>query len=387
MPDEVPSFLNALGDAYGLTVDDRYLAAWNGAFDHKRNVALFDGRRLIGTATAGLVDLTTPGPVVTPVVCTGNLTVARDVTTPGLALSIFRHQCRQHRAAGHGVLVFSVTKAMRAVHLRTGSAPATSYVPLTLTQRRLTTGQASALAETSLFDARLDDVHRGVAAGQPGMIVRDAAWMTTVRRISAIDRAPTVWVHGADGQVDGYVRWYRERSRGDRIVVEELATMRPDACRNLVRGLLAEYGLPVELRYWRVDDPIHWLLGPEIGRHRQPRQDALWVRIIDVPRALTGRRYVAAGTVTLEVDDPLLPEGAGRYELEVSPDGAVSCAPTVNTADVTLSVGALAAVYLGGTSVPTLIEAGVIRPSSRAVARTLAAMFAAARIPWSGSER
>ncbi len=43
--------------------------------------------------------------------------------------------------------------------------------------------------------------------------------------------------------------------------------------------------------------------------------DNLWVRIIDLPAALTRRAYAGPVDVVLEVTDELLPANAGRWRL------------------------------------------------------------------------
>ena len=53
--------------------------------------------------------------------------------------------------------------------------------------------------------------------------------------------------------------------------------------------------------------------------------DALWVRIIDVPRALTGRRYASPVDVVIEVRDELLPANArGRSTIRTH-RASISC--------------------------------------------------------------
>ena len=63
-----------------------------------------------------------------------------------------------------------------------------------------------------------------------------------------------------------------------------------------------------------VDDPLLFQLADP--RRARPRlKDALWVRIIDVPGALAGRRYSGPVDVVIEVRDDLLPANAGRWRL------------------------------------------------------------------------
>ena len=93
--------------------------------------------------------------------------------------------------------------------------------------------------------------------------------------------------------------------------------------------------------------------------------DKLWLRVLDVPALLAGRRYPAEVAITLEVDDPLRPGTAGRYRLEGGPAGA-TCARTDGPADLALGVAELGSIVLGGGPGRDLARAGrvVASPSS-----------------------
>lgn len=107
-----------------------------------------------------------------------------------------------------------------------------------------------------------------------------------------------------------------------------------------------------------VDDPVVSMLVDV--RAATPRtQDNLWVRVVDVPTALSGRRYQTDIDVVLDVRDDLISDNAGRWRLRASGD-AVSVQRTQDPADLSLDVAELGAVYLGGTSLAELGAAGLV---------------------------
>jgi predicted acetyltransferase len=110
------------------------------------------------------------------------------------------------------------------------------------------------------------------------------------------------------------------------------------------------------------------------------RSDHVWLRVLDVPAALTARRYTTAGSVVLEVVDPL-GYAAGRFALEGGPEGA-SCVATDATPDLVVPVGALGAAYVGGTSWSRLAAAGWVDEAHDDAVATASAMFTSARAPW-----
>ncbi|WP_406120379.1 GNAT family N-acetyltransferase [Streptomyces canus] len=392
---EIERFLRVLGEAYGRNITDAYIEAWRGSFDYRRNLALFLGGRLVGTATAGAVTVTVPGPRQVRAVVTGNLTVDRRAEVPGLGRELFRAQCRRHREEGEPFLVFSVTgREMDMLHRAIGSAPMTdSMVIRAVLRQPETTGPgrsspAVAVEELDLLSPELDNVHERVAPTTPGMIVRDRSWMRTYRTLSAAaDPVPSVWAHrGPDGLFDGYALWsVTGRGEGRRVTVEEFTTATPGAWNEII-GELANITTHLEMRNCRTDDAALWWLSRR-GQitHRELRH-ALWIRIINVPAALRARRYFATGRIRLEVVDSFLPQAAGRFLFETR-DGHAECGPTTGAADVRLTIGALGALYLGHTDPRALALAGLIESEDDAAVARLGRLMAGPHVPWSGSER
>jgi predicted acetyltransferase len=116
--------------------------------------------------------------------------------------------------------------------------------------------------------------------------------------------------------------------------------------------------------------------------------DALWVRLIDVPRALAGRRYASPVDVVIEVRDELLPANAGRWRLTTARDAdtgqglAASCEPASGAADLALDVTGLGATYLGGTRLGALAGADLVSELRPGAVRALSAALAWDPAPW-----
>jgi predicted acetyltransferase len=110
------------------------------------------------------------------------------------------------------------------------------------------------------------------------------------------------------------------------------------------------------------------------------RSDHLWVRVLDVPAALTARRYATDGALVLEIVDSL-GHAAGRFALDAGPDGA-TCAPTDAEPDLVVPVSALGAAYLGGTSWGRLAALGWVDERRNGATGRAGAMFGAPRAPW-----
>jgi predicted acetyltransferase len=106
-------------------------------------------------------------------------------------------------------------------------------------------------------------------------------------------------------------------------------------------------------------DPLmSWVQGPR-GLGAVHPYDSLWVRLVDLPEALTARGYEADCDVVVEVADEPAPWNAGRWRVRVQ-DGSADVSRTEDDAAVSLSVTALGAAYLGGTNLAALHRAGLV---------------------------
>jgi len=134
-----------------------------------------------------------------------------------------------------------------------------------------------------------------------------------------------------------------------------------------------------------LDDPMRWML-------RDPRRlrttivaDWLWVRLVDVARALEARRYRVADRLVLEVIDGFLPENEGRYELEAGPDGA-RCRRSGAEPDLALSIAELGSVYLGGVSLTSLAAAGRVEERTDGALARADLVFGSDTPPWCSTD-
>ncbi len=132
---------------------------------------------------------------------------------------------------------------------------------------------------------------------------------------------------------------------------------------------------------WRAPDDLlpHLLPNPPAARITM-HADWLWVRILDVVRALEARTYEGEGALVLEVVDGSGTAG-GRYLLEASPAGA-SCTATTRSADLTLDVRELATLWLGDESVARLVALGRVREERAGAGRGADALLRTSRRPW-----
>jgi predicted acetyltransferase len=237
----------------------------------------------------------------------------------------------------------------------------------------------------------LPELYERVWRARPGHFARSAAWWETRQfadppgqrdGMSALRRV----VYERDGEARGYLQ-YRQRAQSDpagtpsgRLRVVELQALDADAHAGLWRFALdVDLIGAIEAPNAAPDDPLPWLLADPRRALRSTR-DSLWLRILDVPLALAGRRYAAEGRVVLEVRDPLPAGASGRYALEAGPEGA-RCAPSSQPADLHLGVSDLAAVLLGGTRLGALARAGRVTGDAGALARA-DRMFAWDPAPW-----
>jgi predicted acetyltransferase len=156
------------------------------------------------------------------------------------------------------------------------------------------------------------------------------------------------------GKVDGYARFRAEDKWEQRqpqvpLTVDELHALTDDAYLGLWRFLAElDWVATVKAASRFPGERLPWLLTNARAAVVSDVGDGLWVRLIDVPRALEARTYEREASLVLEVVDPEAVGGRTRLALDAGPTGA-SCRPTTESPDLTLAVAALGAAYLGGS--------------------------------------
>lgn len=395
--DELPAYIDSLSTTFLERPDvDKVAEEVRGLWSLERAIGAFDGLRVVGTFRSFDTELTVPGPARLPATAISAVTVLPTHRRRGILRQFI---AREHDAARErGDAVSLLYAAEYPIYGRFGYGPATTTATWTLTTARTRfTGPiggvelarpADALPVLqAVFDAdrlrRPGEIRRHEYRWQFDLGLRDTSWGERWKGNVAVRR-------NARGEVDGYARYtpkegWEERQPRGTIAVNELIALDDEAYGALWR-FLGELDLvaTVKAEGRRRDERLPWLLSNARAAVESDVGDALWVRLLDIPRALEARTYERSAQVVFEVVDGEAPGGRMRLELDASEAGA-SARPTDRSPDLTLDAAAIAAAYLGGTRLShAVIPHGVDEHRPGALARA-EAIFRTADEPWSAT--
>ena len=380
----------------GAEVDD-----WATMQEPDRWLGVFEGpasETSIGGAAALSIRLTVPGGQV-PAAAVTAVGVRPDYRRRGILRALMRRQLDDVRARGEPLAVLWASEG--AIYQRFGYGFAagegsfevatgrTAYArPFAPEGRvRLVSEEASATLIPAVYEA--------MRAVTPGAISRSERWWKTgvladpeYSRRGASEKYRVVYE--AEGRTEGYAI-YRIKGDWDHLGpkgvlrINEAVTTTPRALRELWRYLF-DIDLVTSVQASRVPlpTPLQHLLA-------EPRAlgliatDGLWARLVDLPAALTARRYGTADELVLDVSDEFCPWNSGRWGLRTSGEPGAAVAEVERTeasADVALDTTDLAAIYLGGTTPSLLAATGRLEERTESVIGRLGAMFASERAPW-----
>jgi predicted acetyltransferase len=225
----------------------------------------------------------------------------------------------------------------------------------------------------------------------PGMFARSKDWWA-LRRLNDHEHRRqgggllnrVLLTH--EGRPDGYALYRMHQameggaSTGFVNVIEAIGAT-PEATREIWRFLLdIDWIARVKASLLPVDHPLLFLL----ARNRAMKlrmSDALWVRLVDVPAALSSRTFGRGEPVVLDVADAFCPWNEGRYRIAAE-GGAGVVERTSIPPDLALDAAALGSVYLGGFSFAQLAEAGRVRELREGAVARADALFNRGRAPW-----
>ena len=389
--DDFQAIALADGRAFGFHYSEEGLADARAQFDPDRYLLACDDspgkEEIVGVTGSYALDVTLPGGARLPAPGVTWVSVAVTHRRRGILHALL---AEQHRGfIQDGLALSLLTASEGGIYGRFGYGIATEHRSVEINRRQATLRRGApdpgGVRQVDTAEIRRigPELHRRWAALTPGAVSRSDAWWN----VHALDReeyrrSSSAMFHLA--HPDGYVSFRRESDRVCRIVDMFAAT--PEAYAALWRTLLA-LDLVDTIR-WRsasADEPLQHLLADPRQLRTTDIWDGMWARILDVPAALSARRYAVELEVMLDVQDAFLDRG-GRFRLRGGPDGASCELVSSGGSDLVMDIATLGALLFGGARAEALARAGRLLTDDDAVLRRVDAAFLAERVPQHGTE-
>lgn len=356
-----------------------------------RTIGAFIGGQLVGTAEAVTSRLTLPGGTIVGHAAVTHIGVLPPFTRQGIATALMRHQL--HDIAARGEVLATLRASEATIYERYGYGVASSSQTVEVQTARAAlrpdvgAGGPVRLVDTAQAWDVLPGIYTANRPSRPGTIDRPGVWWQGLRmRTESLPGPSYVAVHGAPGSESGFARyrpvdtgaWFVSDQRT--IAVEDFFAPTIQAYVGLLRFLLG-LDLIDRVVFWMlpVDDPLPWLLVDRRAMRVTAVHDETWLRVVDAQKALAARRYVGDNTVTIAVNDPLLPRNSASFT--ITGGGAE---PTDRHAQLHVGIEGLAAVLLGGTTWRSLAAAGLARSDEPAALVAADQLFAVPDAPHAG---
>ncbi|WP_338897483.1 GNAT family N-acetyltransferase [Streptomyces sp. TG1A-60] len=410
--DEIPAWLRALDTGFLRAHEapaEQELKDRTAHIDPSRTLAAFDESRshpslrstestpVVATFRSFPQELTAVGGRPVPADAISNVTVSPTHRRRGLLTRMMTRDLTAAKARGD--VVATLIAAEYPIYGRYGFGPATWATEWTVDVPRAgldprwsgpADGGRVDLVDGAAVRALGPALHDRLRDAQPGAVSRDERWWrinTGDLRVHGSWTEPFYAVYrSAAGEVEGLVSyavddtWQRKQPQNTAEVNWLIATA-PAAERALWHYLCSIDWITRVRTGWRAPDDLlpHFLPDPRAASVTT-QADWLWVRILDVVRALEARTYAGTGTLVLEVVDR---DGFadGRYRLDAGPDGA-SCVPTSEDGDLALEASDLATLWLGDESAVRLSALGRVREQRKGAASMADALLRTSRRPW-----
>lgn len=364
-----------------------------------RYLGAFDNGRCVATFKSFTQELTAVGGAPVPASAVTGVTVTATHRRRGLLTRMMAQDLAA--AKDRGDVVATLIAAEYQIYGRYGFGPATWMTEWTVDVPR--TGLDPRRSGSPEDGGRIDlvdgedvrklgpELHERVRRAQPGAVSRDEQWWrinTGAVRLDPSWTEPHYAVYrSADGEVEGLVayaaddNWHGKQPH-DTVSVRWLLAATPTAERALWRFLCSIDWVTKVKSGWRApDDLLPFLLPNPRAATATTQGDWLWVRILDVVRALEARTYAGEGSLVLEVTDRdglVEADATGwRRRRRADPARRRSRTPTSRWRP-----HELATLWLGDESAVRLAALGRVREERAGAARLADALLRTSRRPW-----
>ncbi|MEV7011281.1 GNAT family N-acetyltransferase [Streptosporangium sp. NPDC051022] len=386
-------------EAFGNAIPPHRRELFKDVTEFDRSLGAFEDDQLVGVTSVFSFTMTVPGGPL-PVAGVTSVAVLPSHRRRGVLSALMTRQLSDIRERGEAVAALYASEA--AIYGRFGygraadnlffdipthSAGFVKHAPSdpSLRLRIVRPAEARSVFE-KVFEAALD--------GRPGLYARTPERWNAILSDHEADQGGSGPLRAVVVEDDRGPRGYalfRIRSGitdhdtpSGELRLKELFGLDPAAYALLWRHVLdRDLVSRVRVAQRPVDDPLMHLLAEP--RHLNAGWlDELWIRLVDVERALASRRYSAPVDVVIEVEDTLCPWNAGRWRLSAGTSGA-RCVPAGDAeADLRLPVALLGAAYLGGRALTGAQAAGLVHESRAGAVRELSTAMSWEPAPWTG---
>ena len=369
------------------------MAHWRQLLDLDRTLCALDGTAIVGTAADVPFQLTIPGGEIgaAGVTLVGVLPTHR---RRGILRELMRRQLRDAHARGDPVAILYASEALIYPRFGYGVASFDGWVAIER-DRATFRDPTEPLGQTRLVplgDAAslLPPIYDRVRAVTAGMLSRSPAWWVHHRlrdepqvRQGGGPKFCAVWE--SDGEA-AYAL-YRVHDKWDEFIpantleVIEVVATSPLAQREIWRFLFGiDLIKTVNAGFLPLDHPLALMLA-EPRRLRFTVNDGLWLRLVDIPAALSARRYAADEAIVFEVVDTFCDWDPGRWQLE-SQASQGRASRTTRQPDLRMTSERLASAYLGGISFARLARAGWVEEVTPGAVARADRLFRIDHAPW-----
>jgi predicted acetyltransferase len=379
---ELEEFRRCQGLAFGNEFNPEHLEAGRQIFEADRSLAVFDHGQIVGTAGIFSYELTVPGGASLPTAGVTMVSVKPTHRRQGILSAVMHRQLSDVRARGEAVAILWASES--GIYGRFGYGVATQQELLKIPReysvlRRDVPAGSGRVRLMGADEAKvaLPAVHDVIRRLTPGAVGRSEKWWEVrIFRDHPDYRggfgSNNYLVYEEDGLVCGYLTYRRKGDFEDwipngQVMVSECFAESAEAYAALWQYVLSlDLVKTTEYGNASADEPLLWMLG-DARRTERKRLDGIWLRVVDIEKALSARSYGAEGRLVFEVRDGFLEGASGRFELEGGPEGGV-CRRTESTPTLVLGAEELASLYLGGGNAGALWRAGRIQGDEQAIA-------------------
>ena len=386
--DDIPDFVAAVHTAFHEDITPATVERIAKKLEPERTLAIRDGGKIVAGASLYSRRITVPGGEV-PVAGVTQVGVTPTHRRRGMLTALMRRQLDDIRAAGNEPIA-ALWAAEAAIYGRFGYGLASLSGEISIDTREADLHVPTVLRPTLHTPSDAVDamraIYESIRPTRPGLLDRGDPWWEVRIRDPENERngasaLRAAVVDGAAYALYAVKSQFEDNRFSAQVQVREAMAATPEGYA-AIWSFLLNLDLTRRLVYLFApsDDPLMHLI-TEAQAAPLRLHEALWIRLVDLPRALRERSYGEPFEVVFAVQDEFCPWNAGRWALRWDGETA-TCAQTSLPAGLELTVNDLGAAYLGGTTLAQLARVGRVRELRPGALAATSRAFRSELAPW-----